>query len=103
MTIFNPVWRVKIGGIQYTNYVLANLSITTGRTNIYEQANAGYASLELINLDQSNIDIESFSNELFNLKAYANQELSIIHNEFHSSTLQRVFFSAQSKHFRLIH
>ena len=58
MTIFNPVWRVKIGGTQYTNYVLANLSITTGRTNIYEQANAGYASLELINLDQSIIDIE---------------------------------------------
>ena len=58
MTIFNPIWRVKIGGIEYTNYVLANLSITTGRTNIYEQANAGYVSLELINLDQSNIDIE---------------------------------------------
>lgn len=58
MTIFNPVWRVKIGGTQYTNYVLANLSLTSGRSNIYEQANAGYASLELINLDQSNIDIE---------------------------------------------
>jgi hypothetical protein len=58
MTIFNPVWRVKIGGIQYTNYVLANLKITSGRTNIYEQANAGYVNLELINLDQSNIDIE---------------------------------------------
>jgi hypothetical protein len=58
MTIFNPVWRVKIAGIQYTNYVLANLVSTSGRTNIYEQANAGYVSLELINLDQSNIDIE---------------------------------------------
>ena len=58
MTIFNPIWRVKIAGIQYTNYVLANLSTTSGRTNIYEQANAGYVSLELINLDQSNIDIE---------------------------------------------
>ena len=58
MTIFNPVWRVKIGGVQYTNYALANLSTTSGRTNIYEQANAGYISLELINLDQSNIDIE---------------------------------------------
>lgn len=58
MTIFNPVWRVKIGGVQYTNYVLANLSLTSGRTNIYEQANAGYVNLELINLDQSNVDIE---------------------------------------------
>ena len=58
MTIFNPVWRVKIGGTQYTNYALANLTITSGRTNIYEQANAGYVNLQLINLDQSNIDIE---------------------------------------------
>ncbi len=47
--------------------------------------------------------IPSFYNELFNLKAYANQELSAIHNEFNSSPLQRVFFSAQSKHFKLIH
>jgi hypothetical protein len=58
MTLFNPIWRVKIDGVQYTNYVLANLSITSGRTNIYEQANAGYVNLELINLNQSNIDIE---------------------------------------------
>ena len=58
MTIFNPVWRVKIGGVQYTNYTLANLSITSGRTNIYEQANAGYVNLQLINLDQSTVDIE---------------------------------------------
>jgi len=58
MTIFNPVWRVTIGGVQYTTAILANLTITSGRTNIYEQANAGYTSLELINLDQSNVLIE---------------------------------------------
>lgn len=58
MTIFNPVWRVKIDGIAYTNYVLSTLTITSGRTNIYEQANAGYVSLELINLDQSIVNIE---------------------------------------------
>ena len=58
MTIFNPVWRVKIGGTQYTNYALANLSITSGRTNIYQQANAGYVNLQLINLDQSTVNIE---------------------------------------------
>jgi hypothetical protein len=58
MSIFNPIWRVIIGGTTYTNYVLANLTITSGRTNIYEQANAGYVNLQLINLDQSIIDIE---------------------------------------------
>jgi len=55
MTIFNPVWRVTIGGVQYQTAILANLTITSGRTNIYEQAQAGYANLELINLDQSNV------------------------------------------------
>ena len=57
MTIFNPVWRVTIGGVQYQTAILANLTITSGRTNIYEQANAGYTSLEIINLDQSNVPI----------------------------------------------
>jgi hypothetical protein len=57
MTIFNPVWRVTIGGVQYQTAILANLTITSGRTNIYEQAQAGYANLELINLDQSNVAI----------------------------------------------
>jgi hypothetical protein len=57
MTIFNPIWRVTIGGVQYTTAILANLRITSGRTNIYEQANAGYSSLEIINLDQSNVTI----------------------------------------------
>jgi hypothetical protein len=58
MTVFNPVWRVTIGGVQYQTAILANLTITSGRTNIYEQAQAGYANLELINLNQSNVLIE---------------------------------------------
>ena len=57
MTIFNPVWRVTIGGVQYTTAILANLTIRSGRTNIYEQAQAGYTNLEIINLDQSNVTI----------------------------------------------
>ena len=57
MTLFNPIWRVKINGIEYQSAVLANLTISSGRTNIYEQANAGYINLEIINLDQSNVAI----------------------------------------------
>jgi len=57
MTVFNPVWRVTIGGVQYQTAILANLTITSGRTNIYEQAQAGYTNIELINLDQSNVII----------------------------------------------
>jgi len=57
MTVFNPVWRVTIGGNEYQTAILSNLTITSGRTNIYEQAQAGYTNIELINLDQSNVAI----------------------------------------------
>jgi hypothetical protein len=57
MSIFNPVWKVIIGGVEYQTAILANLTITSGRTNIYEQAQAGYTNLEIINLDQSNVPI----------------------------------------------
>ena len=58
MSIWNPVWQIKINGVDYTNAILSNLTITSGRTNIYEQAQAGYISIQLINLDQSLIDAE---------------------------------------------
>jgi hypothetical protein len=44
--------------VQYQTAILANLTITSGRTNIYEQAQAGYTNLEIINLDQSNVAIQ---------------------------------------------
>ena len=58
MSNWNPVWRVKINGVDYTAAILANLTITSGRSNIYEQAQAGYINIELINLDQSPIYAE---------------------------------------------
>lgn len=58
MSIFNPIWRVTVAGVQYQTAILANLTITSGRTNIYEQAQAGYTNLEIINLDQSNVTIQ---------------------------------------------
>tara|TARA_R110002126_G_scaffold243675_1_gene387055 strand:- start:931 stop:2178 length:1248 start_codon:yes stop_codon:yes gene_type:complete len=57
MTVFNPVWKVTIGGVQYQTAILSNLTITSGRTNIYEQAQAGYTNIELINLDQATVAI----------------------------------------------
>ena len=57
MTQWNPIWLVEIDGVEYTDAILANLTIRTGRTNIYEQAQAGYVNLQLIDLDQSTIPV----------------------------------------------
>jgi hypothetical protein len=58
MTQWAPVWRVKIDGTDVTDSVLANLSITSGRTNIYEQAQAGYCSVTLIIFGQAALPYE---------------------------------------------
>ena len=58
MSNWNPIWRVTINGVDYTNAILSNLTITSGRINIYEQAQAGYINIQLINLDQSPISAE---------------------------------------------
>lgn len=57
MTQWQPIWRVKIDGADYTDAILANLVITSGRTNIYEQAQAGYVSIQLIDLNQAAIPV----------------------------------------------
>jgi hypothetical protein len=58
MTQWVPVWRVEIAGVDVTDSVLANLTITSGRTNIYEQAQAGYCSVNLIIFNQAALPYE---------------------------------------------
>jgi len=58
MTVWKPIWQLKIDGVDYTNLILSNLTITSGRTDIYSQAQAGYCNIELINLDQTNYQFE---------------------------------------------
>jgi len=53
MTAYTPEWKVLINGVEFQNITLANLTITSGRTNIYEQAVAGYCNLSLVKLDNS--------------------------------------------------
>jgi hypothetical protein len=77
MTVFNPVWRVKIQGVEYTTYTLSNLTITSGRNNIYQQAQAGYCNLELLNLTQAIVNININDSVSIELKDSTNTYVPI--------------------------
>ena len=77
MTQWNPVWKVTIDGTEYTNAVLANLTIRSGRTNIYEQAQAGYVNLQLIDINQSTIPVSINSTISVQIKNTSNTFISI--------------------------
>ena len=67
MTQWTPDWQVTInGGGDYTNLTLANMTITSGRQDIYSQPYAGYCSIEIINLDLAPIEIDV--NDQINVK-----------------------------------
>ena len=57
MTQWNPIWLVEIDGVSYTTAILANLTITSGRRNIYEQAQAGYINIELLDVNQAIVPV----------------------------------------------
>jgi hypothetical protein len=58
MTAWSPVWQVSLNGGTFTTVTLANLTISSGRTDIYRQPVAGYCSVEILNTNQSNLAIE---------------------------------------------
>jgi len=61
MTVYTPDYKVFIGGAELTDVTIADLTITSGRTDIYQQPVAGYCQLQLLNLDNSgyNFDVGS--------------------------------------------
>lgn len=77
MTQWSPVWKVEIDGVEYTDAVLANLVIRSGRTNIYEQAQAGYTNIQLIDVNQTAIPVSINSTISIQIKNTSNTFISI--------------------------
>jgi hypothetical protein len=77
VTNWNPIWNVEIDGVPYTNAILANLTIRSGRTNIYEQAQAGYVNIQLIDVNQSTIPVSINSSITVQIKDSTNTFIPI--------------------------
>ena len=58
MTAWTPDWKLMLNGSgEFADVTLANMTITSGRTNIYQQPQAGYAAFEVINFDEQYVDL----------------------------------------------
>jgi hypothetical protein len=58
MSIWNPVYRVKVNGSTVTSATLSGLTITSGRTDIYSQPIAGYCNLTLLETAEASVAFE---------------------------------------------
>jgi len=53
MTAYTPSYKVLVDSVEITDVTIANLTVTSGRTDINVQPLAGYCQLQLMNLDNS--------------------------------------------------
>jgi hypothetical protein len=53
MTAYTPSFKVLVDGAELNDVTIADFTITSGRTDIYQQPVAGYCQLQLLNLDNS--------------------------------------------------
>jgi hypothetical protein len=59
MTVWTPDWALEVNGAgDITNLVIADLTITSGRSDIYSQPVAGYSRFTVKNVDQSAITFD---------------------------------------------
>jgi hypothetical protein len=68
MSNWIPDWQIIIDGVDRSDLTLVGMTITSGRTNIYTQAQAGYCNLQLINPLNSNFDINVNSSVTIKVK-----------------------------------
>jgi len=55
---WNPSPTVTIKGLDFTSESLWNVSVSYGRTTIWEQARTGYAVISILNADNTNYDLD---------------------------------------------
>ena len=56
MTAYTPDYRILVNSVELSNITIADLTVTSGRTDIYQQPVAGYCQLTLLNLNNSSYD-----------------------------------------------
>ena len=68
MSLWNPEYKILINEVDYSSSTIANLSITSGRTSIYEQPVAGFCSVELINFENTDYPFTIGTDILISIK-----------------------------------
>lgn len=56
MTAYTPSYKILIDGVELTQFTIADLTVTSGRTDIYQQPVAGYCQMQLLNFNNATYD-----------------------------------------------
>ena len=58
MTVFTPEWKFTVGGTEYTDIAISDITHAAGRSDIYNQANPSFMQISLIALSGQTLPFE---------------------------------------------
>lgn len=68
MTVWTPDWQILVNGYELSDVTLVGMTITSGRTSINSQAQAGYCQFEIVNLNNEDRSINVNTSVLIKIK-----------------------------------
>lgn len=74
---WTPNPTVTINGVDFTGESLWNVSCSFGRTTVWEQARAAYATINLVNLNNTNFDLDMNHSVVITVKNSANTTVTL--------------------------
>ena len=58
MTVFNPIWKLTVGGTEYTSIAVSDIRHKSGRDDIYTQPAPSYLQISLISTNGSTLPFD---------------------------------------------
>jgi hypothetical protein len=74
---WKPNGTVQINGSTYTDKTLWNVQVSYGRSNIYDQARAGFANVQLLSIDGTHFNVEVNDLMVIKIKDSTNADVTI--------------------------
>lgn len=83
---WSPDATVTINGVDYTAKSLVGVSISYGRTNIWEQARASYATVEILNLEDIQEPFNVNQNVVIKVKGSTGSDITVFTGKINDIT-----------------
>jgi hypothetical protein len=94
---WEPQATVTINGVDYSGKTLNGLSVTFGRTTIWEQARAGFANVEIINLNDTAEPFALNHSIVIKVKNASNADVTIFTGVINDISVNSIYSSTTNK------
>ena len=88
MTVFNPSWKLTVGGTDYTNIAISDIAHQAGRTDIYSQPAPSYMQISLISTNGTILDFAINDSIALQIKNSSNAYVNLFGGDITDLTVE---------------